>query len=129
MSRGRLVDGLGFWVGFVEGDAVGWWIFAPGRSDDLVDGPGQAELGYRLFRRAWRRGYASEASRELLRYGFEDAGIERVHADTMAINAGSRATISGVAGMKLRGGGQLEALVRACVGQGVTMRVRFTVWV
>jgi RimJ/RimL family protein N-acetyltransferase len=31
--------------------------------------PGEADLGYRLLRRHWRRGYATEGARELIRYG------------------------------------------------------------
>jgi RimJ/RimL family protein N-acetyltransferase len=96
IGRGRLVDGFGFWVGTVDGEPIGWWILAPGTSNERVDGPGQLELGYRLLRRHWRQGYASEGSRELLRYGFADAGITRVHADTMAVNKGSRATMKSV---------------------------------
>jgi RimJ/RimL family protein N-acetyltransferase len=57
---------------------------------------GQAELGYRLFRRHWRRGLAGEGARELLRHGFADLGLERVFAETMAVNTASRATMASV---------------------------------
>ncbi|WP_042393179.1 GNAT family N-acetyltransferase [Streptacidiphilus carbonis] len=36
------------------------------------------EIGWRLLRRHWGRGIATEAAREVLRFGFEDAGLERV---------------------------------------------------
>lgn len=39
---------------------------------------------------AWGRGYATEGSRALIRKGFADLGVERVTANTMAVNAGSR---------------------------------------
>jgi RimJ/RimL family protein N-acetyltransferase len=90
------VPGLGYWVGFVSDDFVGWWILgAPSRPDQ---GPvrGQAELGYRLLRRHWRQGLAGEGARELVRHGFEDLGLDRVFAETMAVNAGSRATMAAV---------------------------------
>jgi RimJ/RimL family protein N-acetyltransferase len=57
---------------------------------------GEADLGYRVPRRHWRRGYASEGARELIRYGFEDAGLDRIFAQTMAVNAASQATMAAV---------------------------------
>lgn len=46
-----------------------------------IDPPHQhAELGYRLGVAYWGQGYATEASRELLRYGFEDLGLRRIFA-------------------------------------------------
>lgn len=42
----------------------------------------------------WRRGYASEGARELIRYGFADVGLSRIFAQTMAVNAASQATMS-----------------------------------
>ena len=55
---------------------------------------GAAELGYRLLRRHWRRGLATEGALELLRHGFEDLGLQRVLAETMAVNTASRATMA-----------------------------------
>ncbi|WP_045746139.1 GNAT family N-acetyltransferase [Actinoplanes rectilineatus] len=91
-AAGR-VDGLGFWMAFrddEDGEFVGLMMLPP------ADGPRTAELGYRLMRRAWRQGLASEASRELLRYAFEEAGQERVVAQTMAVNVGSRGVMAKV---------------------------------
>ncbi len=48
------------------------------------------ELGYRLNRAAWGRGYATEGARALVGKGFTDLGVQRVTANTMAVNAGSR---------------------------------------
>lgn len=95
LATAEAVDGLGFWVGFVDDQFVGWWLLEPaGWPEDLVDG--QAELGYRLLRRFWRQGLASEGAREMLRHSFEDLGLHRVFARTMTINAGSRATMAAV---------------------------------
>jgi RimJ/RimL family protein N-acetyltransferase len=66
---------------------------------ELPDNPPRtdaAELGYRLPQRHWRKGYAKEGSLELLRHGFEDLGIDRVIAQTMAVNEASRATMVSV---------------------------------
>lgn len=90
------VPGLGFWAGFVAGDFVGWWILQPPERADQGPVEGQAELGYRLLRRHWRRGLASEGARELLRHGFEDLGLNRIFGETMAVNTASRATMAAV---------------------------------
>ena len=87
---------LGFWVGHVDGQFVGWWLLQPPERPDQGAVEGQAELGYRLLRRYWRQGLASEGSRELLRHGFDDLGLKRVFAETMTANAGSRAVMSAV---------------------------------
>ncbi|GAA0823576.1 GNAT family N-acetyltransferase [Streptosporangium amethystogenes subsp. fukuiense] len=65
---------------------LGWFEFRP-----LADhSPTVVELGYRLHRAAWGSGYATEGSRALIRKGFTDLGVERVTANTMAVNTGSR---------------------------------------
>jgi RimJ/RimL family protein N-acetyltransferase len=94
-AAGR-VPGLGFWAGLVAGEFVGWWILEPPQRPDQGPVAGQAELGYRLLRRHWRRGLAGEGARELLRHGFEDLGLERVFAETMAVNTASRATMASI---------------------------------
>lgn len=88
--------GLGFWAGLVDGEFVGWWLLEPPERPDQGPVTGQAELGYRLHRRYWRRGLASEGARELLRHGFEELGLDRVLAETMAVNVASRATMAAV---------------------------------
>ncbi|MEU4420449.1 GNAT family N-acetyltransferase [Actinoplanes sp. NPDC024001] len=93
MDLGRKVDGLGFWMAFGAGDEfVGLMMLPPAPGPE----PGVAELGYRLVRRFWRQGLASEVSRELLRHAFQTAGQQRVIAQTMAVNAGSRGVMAAV---------------------------------
>ncbi len=80
--------GYGFWA-LIErssGDFLGWVHFRPeqGSSDD------EPELGYRLRRAAWGRGYAAEASRAVIDRGFAEFGVRRVAASTMAVNTASR---------------------------------------
>jgi RimJ/RimL family protein N-acetyltransferase len=93
IEAARTVDGLGFWVGFADDVFVGWWILQPPHGADQPEVAGEADLGYRLLRRHWRRGYASEGARELLRYGFTEMGLDRIFAQTMAVNTASRATM------------------------------------
>lgn len=92
----QAVGGLGFWAGLLDDEFVGLWMLPPPSRPDQGPVEGQAELGYRLHRRFWRRGLASEGARELLRHGFDDLGLERVLAETMAVNTASRATMAAV---------------------------------
>ena len=93
MAAAQKVDGLGFWVGLVDDDFVGWWILQPAHGPDQPDDPAVADLGYRLLRRHWRQGLASEGARELVRYGFDDVGLDRIIAQTMTVNTPSRAVL------------------------------------
>jgi RimJ/RimL family protein N-acetyltransferase len=51
------------------------------------------EIGYRLARPAWGRGYATEAAREAVRYGFERAGLAEIVSMTATGNLRSRAVM------------------------------------
>jgi RimJ/RimL family protein N-acetyltransferase len=81
-------DGYGFWA-VIEKDSgrfLGWFHFRPGEGA----GPLEPELGYRLHRFAWNKGYGSEGARALIDRGFTEFGVERVYAETMVVNTGSR---------------------------------------
>jgi RimJ/RimL family protein N-acetyltransferase len=93
MAAAQKVDGLGFWVGLVDDEFVGWWNLQPAHGPDQPDDPDVADLGYRLLERHWHKGLACEGARELVRYGFDDVGLDRIIAQTMAVNAGSRAVM------------------------------------
>lgn len=96
LATADAVPGLGFWVGFVDGQFVGWWLLQPAGWGETSLVEGEAELGYRMLRRYWRLGLAGEGSRELLRHAFEDLGLHRVFALTMTANTASRATMAAV---------------------------------
>lgn len=78
----------GFWIAEARDDGrfVGWFHLRPqsGRPSD------EPELGYRLARAEWGRGFASEVSRALIDLAFGELGARRVYAGTMAVNTGSR---------------------------------------
>lgn len=44
------------------------------------DDPPQVEILYALFPEHWHQGLATEASREVLRYAFDELGLEKVYA-------------------------------------------------
>jgi RimJ/RimL family protein N-acetyltransferase len=80
--------GLGYWAAIEQstGEFVGWFGFHPhdsGRSDEV-------ELGYRLRRAAWGKGYATEGAHALIRKGFGELGVQRVVATTYQDNLASR---------------------------------------
>lgn len=80
--------GYGFWAAMEKssGDFLGWFHFRPREGAS----PDEPELGYRLRRSAWGKGYATEGSRALIRKGFAELGVRRVVAETMVVNVASR---------------------------------------
>src|SRR5918997_4916271 len=80
--------GFGFWAVIEKstGQFLGWFEFRPPEGS----GPDNIELGYRLRKSAWGKGYATEGSRALIRKGFTELGVRRVVAQTMAVNSASR---------------------------------------
>ena len=69
------------------GRFVGWFALF---DDGLVDGLRTAELGYRLQREAWGHGYGTEGAQALVAEAFGREGFDRVRAQTLAVNLGSR---------------------------------------
>ncbi|SDG68972.1 Protein N-acetyltransferase, RimJ/RimL family [Lentzea fradiae] len=65
------------------GRFIGWFEFRDA-------GGGVVELGYRLRREFWGRGYATEGGRALIAHGFTSGEVQRVVATTMAVNTASR---------------------------------------
>jgi RimJ/RimL family protein N-acetyltransferase len=89
-------EGFGFWAAAetATGQFLGWFHFRPPLPDEGSpagwDEDGVIELGYRLRRSAWGKGYATEGSRALIDKGFSEFGVRRVVAETAAGNWGSR---------------------------------------
>lgn len=71
-----------------SGQFIGWFHFRPSRKD--TENVKRIELGYRLKKSAWGKGYAQEGSRALIKKGFEELGVEEVFALTMETNIRSR---------------------------------------
>jgi RimJ/RimL family protein N-acetyltransferase len=78
----------GFWAAVEKstGRFVGWFHLRPGDGA----GPDEPELGYRLRREVWGRGYATEGSLALIDKAFTELRADRVYASTMAVNVASR---------------------------------------
>jgi RimJ/RimL family protein N-acetyltransferase len=82
------LDRLGTWAAesAATREFLGWFHLRPGPDGDITN----VEIGYRLRRPAWSKGYATEGSRALIGLGFTDLGVERVSAQTMTVNTASR---------------------------------------
>lgn len=58
-----------------------------------VIAPESIEIGWRLKRNTWGKGYATEAAREWLRFGFEDLGLEEIVSFAVVNNTWSLAVM------------------------------------
>lgn len=67
----------------VDGEFVGWFCLFP-------DSETLAEIGYRLRRKHWGQGLATQGAAALVDWGFRAAGYDRITACTLAVNQGSR---------------------------------------
>lgn len=86
-------DGFGLWAVEVlgSGDFVGFTGLAvPGFEAHFTPA---VEVGWRLARSAWGHGYATEAGRAALAFGFERAGLGEIVSLTAVGNARSRAVM------------------------------------
>jgi RimJ/RimL family protein N-acetyltransferase len=79
--------GFSFWL--VRHRATGAAIGHCGLIPLELHGP-EIELGYRLGRRWWGRGFATEAAGAALRAGLDVLGLDRILAVTHPQNVGSR---------------------------------------
>lgn len=68
---------------------------------DRID-PDQADIAYFLCRRFWERGYATEAARALIDYGFQALGLRRIFGLCVPENVASRRVME-KAGMRAEG--------------------------
>jgi RimJ/RimL family protein N-acetyltransferase len=80
--------GWGLWAVEVPGEApfvgyVGLWPAG-------FVAPGAVEVGWRLARPFWGRGYATEAGAEALRFGFREVGLDEIISFTVPQNERSR---------------------------------------
>lgn len=107
LALGSRVDGLGFWMAFEQdaadderreehGAFVGLMMLPPAHGPDQPDDPGVADLGYRLARLSWGRGYGREAAARLLDHAFDTVGLNRVIAQTRSDNIRSRRLLEAV---------------------------------
>ena len=92
-EAGFAQHGFGVWA--VEENSTGSFIGFTGLLHQTfeADFTPAFEVGYRLARRAWGHGYATEAAWEAVRYGFECAGLTEIVSMTAVENVRSRAVM------------------------------------
>lgn len=85
--------GFGLWALEVRetGEFIGFTGLAPPEFEAHFTPA--VEVGWRLAAPAWGRGYATEAARAAIAFGFERAGLEEIVSMTSALNERSRAVM------------------------------------
>jgi RimJ/RimL family protein N-acetyltransferase len=94
IEAGFAERGYGLWALEVaeSGEFIGFTGLAP-MPADVPGGPDGTEIGWRLVRHAWHRGYATEAARAALGVAFEGAGLPEIWSYTAVLNAPSQAVM------------------------------------
>jgi len=89
-------EGYGFWAAIEKStnNFIGWFHFRPALDSQFnrISGlfnANEIELGYRLRKAAWGKGYATEGSRALILKGFSELGTQRVVCSALAANQAS----------------------------------------
>ena len=68
-----------------DGDFIGFIGLAWNVQEELDFTP-SAEIGWRLKKAAWGKGYATEGATRCLKYGFEDLKLSEIYSFTATIN-------------------------------------------
>jgi ribosomal-protein-alanine N-acetyltransferase len=85
--------GFGFWA--VEAPGIAPLIGLAGLARPVFEAPFTpcVEIGWRLAREHWGKGYATEAAHAAIRFGFEQLGLGEIVAFTVPGNLRSRAVM------------------------------------
>ena len=87
--------GYGVWAAIEKSSQqfIGWFYFRPvvyaSYFNSALADASDIELGYRLRKIAWGKGYATEGSKALILKGFSELGTQRVVAVALAANVAS----------------------------------------
>jgi len=86
-------QGFGLWALEVAGtgEFIGFTGLTP--LPDDVPGGGGMEIGWRLVRHAWHKGYATEAAQAALAVAFDGAGLAEIWSMTAVLNEPSQAVM------------------------------------
>jgi RimJ/RimL family protein N-acetyltransferase len=86
-------QGYGLWALEVidTGEFIGFTGLSPMPND--VPGAGGTEVGWRLARHAWHRGYATEAATAVLDVAFRGVGMKEIWSVTAVLNEPSQAVM------------------------------------
>jgi [ribosomal protein S5]-alanine N-acetyltransferase len=123
-----LADSLRRWADRLDGwsrDGFGMWIAAERSSGRVVGHCGlqrledgdEVEVGYYFGQTAWGRGYATEAGRACLRFGFGDRNLSRIVAVVRLENRSSRRVLEKI-GLRHERDGRFYGFDAALYGIG-----------
>lgn len=98
IAKYELWGKYGAWVAELKstGEFVGWFSLKP------LPGFNDIEIGYRLMRRHWGQGLATEGASRMARVGFEEFKLEKIVAVTAPANFPSQKVLKKI-GMKYLG--------------------------
>lgn len=88
--------GYGVWAAIEKSsqEFIGWFYFRPvvyaSYFNSALANASDIELGYRLRKNAWGKGYATEGAKALVLKGFSQLGTQRVIAVALDVNLASR---------------------------------------
>lgn len=81
--------GVRFAIELVESDGTSGAMIGNANLHHFVDASRRCEIGYALASSHWSRGYASEALRAVIDYGFSTLDLNRIEADIDPANIAS----------------------------------------
>jgi RimJ/RimL family protein N-acetyltransferase len=87
----------------------------------------EANIGYELNYQFWGKGYATEAALAILRFGFEELGMHRIVANTLAVNKGSARVLEKL-GMRLEAQELEKEFLKGCWYDGLTYAILDREW-
>lgn len=92
---------FGVWAAELKttGEFIGWFSLKP------LPGTTEIEIGYRLLKKHWSKGYATEGARKLLDYGFHTLNLKKIVAITNHNNQASKKVLEKIG---LRYSGEVE---------------------
>jgi RimJ/RimL family protein N-acetyltransferase len=104
LTREQAAGSLGHFQGELAARGWGWWAVEERDTGRLIGMAGLdpvdeglpfhgIEAGWRLAREAWGKGYATEAGRAVLGYGFDELHLPEILAVTAAGNVRSQAVM------------------------------------
>jgi RimJ/RimL family protein N-acetyltransferase len=101
---GLALVGVGKWA--VEEVATGDFVGTVGLGFALFDAPftPAVEMGWRLARPYWGRGFATEAANAAVEYGFRELELREIVAFTSVGNAASRGVMERIGMVRWEGG-------------------------
>ncbi|MDF5715965.1 MAG: GNAT family N-acetyltransferase [Rhizonema sp. NSF051] len=116
-------DGYGVWAAIEKSsqEFIGWFLFRAveyaSYFDPALANKSDIELGYRLRKVFWGKGYATEGSKALIFKGFEDLGTQCVVSVALTANVASIRVMQ-KAGLKLE-----KRFIYEAIGQEVVIYV------